>query len=156
VVTKVKSADSSSLYFNVIEQKYILLRISLSANMAKDETLELLKKKKMLELQRRLLEKQFKASLRKVSPWDIVCSVLTPKAKEILMEAKKQYPRATEKVVAILAGYIIEKRIKEIDGVTLYNILISFGIPVRLRTRIIYKSKGEVKSIRDLLKNKYD
>jgi len=124
--------------------------------MSEDRSLELLRRKKLLELQRKLLEKQLKEKESKFSPREILEAVLTPKAKEILREAKRQYPEATERVIEILADYVVEKRIKKIDGVTLYNIFLNLGIPVRLETKIVYKSRGEVKSIRELLKGDED
>ncbi|RLE92726.1 MAG: hypothetical protein DRN04_09335 [Thermoprotei archaeon] len=124
--------------------------------MSEDKSLELLRKKKLLELQMKLLEKQLREKEPKISPKKILESVLTPKAKEILREARRQYPEATERVIEILANYVVEKGIKKIDGVTLYNIFLNLGLPVRIETKIVYKSRGEVKSIRELLKNKED
>lgn len=118
------------------------------------DDIELLKRRKLLELQRKLmLDKLRKEKIeQRVDPFELVKRHLVGRAPEILEKAIQQYPTITKHVVYELARLINEGVIKEIDGVTLYNIFEQLGCPVRLDTKIVFKSKGKVKTISEILR----
>ena len=120
------------------------------------DSIELLKRRKLLELQKKLLLEKIKKSKEeaKIDPISILMNHLTDKGKKIFKKALEQYPTVAKFVAYNLARIILEGRIKEIDGITLYHIFERLGYPIRLETRIVYKSKGKVKTISELLKEK--
>ncbi len=119
-----------------------------------DKDLELLIKRKMLELQKQaLLKEEKKKEGAKRNPWDIVKPYLTKSGEEMLSRAKSQYPRVAEYVVRELAKLVLTGRLREkLDAEDIYAIFYNLGFPIRVETRIVVKRKGRVKSISELLK----
>ncbi|MEM2226972.1 MAG: DNA-binding protein [Candidatus Bathyarchaeia archaeon] len=122
--------------------------------MAEDEELELLKRKKLQEIQRRLAMKR--DSVEKPEGEDrgeALRKALVGRAWEVLMAAKRQYPRAAERVEAALARAISEGKIKgPITGEQLLWLFRYLGLNVRLETRIRIYEHGELKSIAEKLR----
>ncbi len=126
-----------------------------------DEDLELraLKLRKLMELAslkakttnvKKEAEKQlsFEEALR------IVRDNLVDRGDEVLEAALEQYPEQTRKIIMILAGKIVKGEISQkIGGGTLMNLFDYLGMPVKLRSRILYYKKGEYKSIEELLRS---
>lgn len=118
-----------------------------------DKDLELLIKRKMLELQKRALLEGKRKEKPKHSPWDIVKPYLTESGEEMLGRAKSQYPRVAEYVIRELAKLVLMRRLREkLDAEDIYAIFYNLGFPIRVETRIVVKRKGKVKSISELLK----
>ncbi len=119
-----------------------------------DKDLELLIKRKMLELQKRALtEKKKEAREAKYNHWDIVKPCLTSGGEEMLLKAKSQYPKVAEYVVRELAKLVLTGRLREkLDAEDIYAIFYHLGFPIRIETKIVVKRKGKVKSISELLK----
>ncbi|RLE81950.1 MAG: hypothetical protein DRJ51_02720 [Thermoprotei archaeon] len=124
-------------------------------DMSEDE--ELIMRRKLLELQRKVLLSKARVEESKSleDPRELLNKSLTEKAKEVLKYAEMQYPKLTEYVIRELARLIVQGRIKgEIDGYTVLYIFRELGYPIRLPTRIVVKRKGETKSITEYLKEK--
>lgn len=118
-----------------------------------DKDLELLIKRKMIELQKRALLEEKKKEEVKRSPWDIVKPYLTSSGEEMLEKAKSQYPRVSEYVIRELAKLVLMGRLREkLNAEDIYAIFYNLGFPIRIETRIVVKRKGKVKSISELLK----
>lgn len=118
-----------------------------------DKDLELLIKRKMLELQKRALLEEKRKEKPKRSPWDIVKPYLTESGEEMLSRAKSQYPKVAEYVVRELAKLVLMGRLREkLDAEDIYAIFYNLGFPIRVETRIVVKRKGKVKSISELLR----
>ncbi|RLE63663.1 MAG: hypothetical protein DRJ38_06960 [Thermoprotei archaeon] len=117
-----------------------------------DKDLELLIKRKMIELQKRALLEEKKKEVKR-SPWDIVKPYLTSSGEEMLEKAKSQYPRVSEYVIRELAKLVLMGRLREkLNAEDIYAIFYNLGFPIRIETRIVVKRKGKVKSISELLK----
>lgn len=120
------------------------------------DELDLLKRRKLLELQRRMLaesarrERELRA--RAIDPVEFLRKHLVDRGDEVLDRALEQYPRVARLVAAQLARLIMAGRIDKVDGPTLYGIFRELGYPVRMETRIVYKSRGRVKTISELLR----
>jgi len=123
---------------------------------------ELIKMRKLLELQRKMLKETSKQKLQVstvkrdfTSSYEILKEYLTPKAKEILEHAMRQYPSVAKYVVGELARLVLNGRIKEpLNGYTIFHIFQELGYPVRLPTRIVVKRKGETKDLASYLKER--
>ncbi|OYT66544.1 hypothetical protein B6U74_00600 [Candidatus Bathyarchaeota archaeon ex4484_205] len=129
--------------------------------MTDDESRELeeIKKKKMKQLLRRLQAKQkiSEQQRQSLSPRDVVISRLVGRGSEVLNAAESQYPEATQLALSLLAKLILSGRIRgKISGEELYGFFRGLGIPVKLRTRIMYYEKGELKTLGEKLRESHD
>lgn len=133
--------------------------------MTEDHDLDLLKRRKLLEMQRRLLEekvleaKQAKGKEQKEkkpkSPEDVLLSAFADRAFEVWTAAKQQYPEVAQEVVKILAKVIESGKLKDrITGEQLYWLFRQLGRPIRLATKIRIAEGGELKTIADKLKER--
>ena len=121
-----------------------------------DEDLEL----KMLQLKRlrrlaRAMKKDEKTEEEKKEPGplEIVEGRLGERGEEVLRASLDQYPRETLKVVEVLATAIRMGKIRgKINGSSLYRLLRSLGLRVKLDTEIKYYRKGEYKRLKDIFR----
>lgn len=130
--------------------------------MSEDEELDLLKRRRMLEMRRRYLEQQSKAKAEAEAskkpkeskePEKILKDVFVGRAWEVWEAAKSQYPQASEEVgKAIVAARQSGKLREKISGEQLYWLFQRLGFRVRLQTHIRILESGEVKSIAQKLK----
>ncbi len=78
---------------------------------------------------------------------------LMERGDEVLDAALEQYPEQAKKIVMILAEKIVKGELNQkIRGSALMSLFDYLGMPIKLRSRILYYKKGEYKSIADLLK----
>jgi DNA-binding TFAR19-related protein (PDSD5 family) len=125
-----------------------------------DKELELLKAKRLLEMQKNISQKQRlegkKADEPKtpsVSPRDIVVKQLGYRGLEVLENAEAQFPEETRIVIAKLAELIQSGEVTEtIDGGKLLTLFRSLGIRVRVQTTIKVEQEGKLVSWSDKLK----
>jgi len=129
--------------------------------MGMDEDLELraLKLRKLMELaslkaKATDVKKEAERQLSFEEALRIVRENLVDRGDEVLDAALKQYPEQTKKIVMILAEKIVKGEISQkIGGSMLMNLFDYLGMPVKLRSRILYYKKGEYKSIEELLRS---
>jgi len=124
--------------------------------MEEDLELRALKLKKLMRLtalkagkaaQTRREELTFDEALRIVKP------NLINRGDEVLEAALEQYPEQARKIIMILAKKILGGELtRRISGEMLMSLFDYLGMPVKLKTRILYYKKGEYKSIADLIK----
>ena len=124
-----------------------------------DEELERIKRRRMLELQRRMLreEKAEKEAEKPAEPTarDILNSMFSGRAWEVYETAKIQYPTVMPQVEQALVEGIRSGKIKDrIDGENLFVFLRQLGLNVRLNTSIRYKEHGELKTIGQRIKER--
>jgi len=127
-----------------------------------DEDLELraLKLKKLMKLaslKAKAVDVKKKEAERHLSFEEalrIVRENLVDRGDEVLDAALEQYPEQTKKIVMILAEKIVKREISQkIGGGMLMSLFDYLGMPVKLRSRILYYKKGEYKSIEELLRS---
>ncbi len=123
-----------------------------------DKELELLKAKRMLEMQKNISQRQ-KVEVKpqspptKVPPRDIVLKQLGYRGEEVLQNAESQFPNETKVIVEKLAELIQGGEITEIiDGGKLLTLFRSVGIHVRIQTTINVEQDGKMVSWSDKLK----
>ncbi len=123
-----------------------------------DDELEKLKRRRMLELQRRLHRSESKPEAEKPkepTPEEILGRFLVGRAWEVLGAARAQYPKVMPQVEEALIEAFKAGKIKEtIDGGMLLQFLRQVGLSVRVQTSIRYKDHGELKTIGQRIKEK--
>ena len=124
-----------------------------------DKELELLKAKRMLEMQKNISQRQKidekpqPPTAQKVSPRDIVLKQLGYRGDEVLQNAESQFPNETKVVIEKLAELIQGGEITEIiDGGKLLTLFRSVGVHVRIQTTINVEQDGKMVSWSDKLK----
>ena len=124
-----------------------------------DKELERIKRRKMLELQRRMLQEE-KASEEpekpaEPTPREILDGMFSGRAWEVYETAKIQYPSVMPQVEQALVEGIKSGKIRDrIDGESLFVFLRRLGLNVRLNTKIRYKEHGELKTIGQRIKER--
>lgn len=121
--------------------------------------LELLKRRRLLEMmQRRLKEEQGRLRAEAAAledPRSLVASRLVGRGLEVLEAAEAQYPKAAAAVVRALAKLIKQGRVEgSISGEELYGVFLSLGLEVRLPIRVSYEKHGERKELSELIKER--
>ncbi len=126
--------------------------------MSEDDELNLLMKKKYLEIQRKLMAKTLKGSIEEDKTPDyesIVRNALDSSGLRVLSALKSQYPNEAYTIINVLGKAIAERKIPaEISGGEFYQLLLSLGIRVRLDTKIYVERKGRVKEFSEYLREK--
>ncbi|MEO9277400.1 MAG: DNA-binding protein [Nitrososphaera sp.] len=125
-----------------------------------DKELELLKAKRLLEMQKNISNRQKHEELKsmeskpvQISPRDIVIKQLGYRGLEVLENAEAQFPEETKLVIAKLAELIRSGEVTEIiDGGKLLTLFRSIGIRVRVQTTIHIEEDGKIVSWSDKLK----
>ena len=122
-----------------------------------DEDLELraLKLRKLMRLAalKAEKEKQPERRLDFEEAMKILKDYLEDRGDEVLEAALEQYPEQAKKVAMILAEKIARGELRrKLSGGALMSLFEYLGMPVKLRTKILYYKKGEYKSIADLLR----
>jgi DNA-binding TFAR19-related protein (PDSD5 family) len=128
--------------------------------MPEDDELDLLKRRRMLELRRRFLEQQDKSREAEANkpgetkdPETVLREILIDRADEVWEAAKNQYPQVAEQVgKAIIQAKQSGKLRERITGEQLLWLFERIGIHVRLQTHIRIIESGEIKSIAQKLK----
>ena len=122
-----------------------------------DKELELLKAKRLLEMQKNISQRQKsgpkEAPIATSTPREIVVKQLGYRGLEVLENAEAQFPEETKIVIAKLAELIQAGEITEIiDGGKLLTLFRSLGIRVRVQTTINIEQDGKLVSWSDKLK----
>ncbi len=122
-----------------------------------DKELELLKAKRLLEMQKNISQRQKSGSKETPvitsTPREIVVKQLGYRGLEVLENAEVQFPEETRIVIAKLVELIQAGEITEIiDGGKLLTLFRSLGIRVRVQTTINIEQDGKLVSWSDKLK----
>ncbi len=127
-----------------------------------DKELELLKAKRLLEMQKNITKQQKQEELKtqkpsssQAPPKEILIKQLGYRGLEVLQNAEAQFPNETKLVVAKLAELIQSGEVTEtIDGGKLLTLFRSLGIRVRVETTIHVEEDGKLVSWSDKLKER--
>jgi len=123
------------------------------------DELELYKRKKLLEMQMRLLAK--KAEEEKTQeepetapdPKEVLNRIFVHRAWEVFEAARRQYPQVTQTLQDELVRLILSGKLKEqITGEQLLWLFRKMGLDVRMETKIRILESGELKTIAEKLK----
>jgi DNA-binding TFAR19-related protein (PDSD5 family) len=125
-----------------------------------DRELELLKAKRLLEMQKNIANQQKQEELKvqkspsqTLSPREVLIKQLGHRGLEVLQNAETQFPNETKLVVTKLAELIQLGEVTEtLDGGKLLAIFRSIGIRVRVETTIHVEEDGKLVSWSDKLK----
>lgn len=122
-----------------------------------DKELELLKAKRLREMQKNLSQKQRSEEPKeipvKIPPREIIVKQLGYRGLEVLENAEAQFPEETRLVIAKLAELFQSGEIAEIiDGGKLLTLFRSLGIRVRVQTTINVEQDGKLVSWSDKIK----
>lgn len=132
--------------------------------MTNDSEIELLKKRKLREMRRRLLleriedmkeeEEEKEPKQARPRPKDVLKKVFVGRAWEVWSTAEAQYPDVTKEIAVALATVVEAGRLKGgITGEQLYSFFRRLGLRVRLKTKIRIYESGELKTIADKLRS---
>ena len=122
-----------------------------------DKELELLKAKRLREMQKNLSQRQRSEEPKEIpvttSPREMVVKQLGYRGLEVLENAEAQFPEETRLVIAKLAELFQSGEITEIiDGGKLLTLFRSLGIRVRVQTTINVEQDGKLVSWSDKIK----
>ena len=122
-----------------------------------DRELELLKAKRLREMQKNLSQRQRSEEPKEIpvttSPREMVVKQLGYRGLEVLENAEAQFPEETRLVTAKLVELIQAGEITEIiDGGKLLTLFRSLGIRVRVQTTINVEQDGKLVSWSDKIK----
>lgn len=115
-----------------------------------EDELERLKRRKLLEMQRRLLKQRQEPEEPPEEPTsrEVLDRYFYGRAWEVYNAARLQFPTVMPQVEKALVEAMSAGRVRQrIDGEGLYHFLRQIGLPVRLRTTIRYKEHGELKTL---------
>ena len=124
--------------------------------------LELLRQKKALELRRKMLLSQEKASpapvaAPKIDPREVVGRILAGRGVEVLETARRYYPREVGQLERNLADLIESGRLKgPVSGEQLYSFLRRVGLVFSMNVKIRVKEHGELKSLEEKFRHDTD
>ncbi len=130
--------------------------------MSEDGELELWKRRRLLEMQRKLLikkvEEEKKEQTQKQKPQEpkeLLKRLFVGRALEVWNAAERQYPTLTQKLGEVLVDLIVSERLKEsVSGEQLYWLFRRLGAEIRLETKIRIHESGELKTIAEKLKER--
>jgi len=128
--------------------------------MSDDNNLELLKRRKLLEMQKRLLLKKTFELMKKEAekpedPQKILLKAFVGRGLEVWKAAEQQYPTITWKIMPELVSLINTGKLKnKITGEQLYWLFRNLGLRIRLNTKIRILEKGKFKTIADKLRER--
>jgi DNA-binding TFAR19-related protein (PDSD5 family) len=127
-----------------------------------DKELDYLKRKKLLELRKRLIEKQIADSQKQKQkeqqpkkPIDILKTIFGENAWDVWRIAEQQHPKTTKTVANTLVTLLKAGKIREkITGEQISSLFTQLGVPLRFKTKIRIFEGGELKTIADKLREK--
>jgi DNA-binding TFAR19-related protein (PDSD5 family) len=119
----------------------------------KDEKLELLRRRRMAELMKRLQTREAEEGRKAEDPKKILRRIVTDRALKVLKAAESQYPAATCRIEEQLAHLVSKGELEgPILGGQLLWLFRSIGMNVRLETHIRILEHGKLKTIGEKLK----
>jgi DNA-binding TFAR19-related protein (PDSD5 family) len=134
--------------------------------MSDDPQIELLKRRKLQLLKRRLLIEKMEAEKQEEEadapsppapppqPTEVLRRVFVGRAWEVWNAAMAQYPHVTKEFEGALVKLIKSGRLRnQISGEQLFWFFRRLGVRVRLNTKIRIYESGELKSIADKLRD---
>lgn len=128
-----------------------------------DIELDLWKRKKLLEMQKRLMAKKVeeekkkadKHETEKLQPKDVLKRIFVGRAMQVWNQAWRQYPEIMQKLEPDLARLVMSGEVDgPLDENQLLHILRTIGLDVRFDLKIKILRNGKLKTISEKLKEK--
>jgi len=123
-----------------------------------DTELELLRRRKLAEMQKRVLAQKTKGEAEKGEAVDakrVLDQIFTGRAWEVFNAARDQYPQVMERVEEALVRLVLEGRMREkISGEELFAFFRQLGLRVRLETSIRFMEHGKLKTLAEKMKER--
>ena len=116
-----------------------------------DKELEAIRKKRLKELQKRIIPKVQKTTTN-IESKEVLGRIFKGRAQEVFNASASQFPQETEKIKKLLIKLALERKISEISGEQLFALLRQVGLPIKLNTSINYYGKGKTKSLSEKFK----
>ncbi len=122
--------------------------------MSEDLELELIRKRRLLELQRKLKQgKEEKETPEEPESTErLLNKVFKGRAWEVWNAAENQFPSITPRLKEVLGQLISQGKITMVSGEQLMYLFRKIGLNVRLPTKIRIIKSGEMKTIEEKLK----
>ena len=121
--------------------------------MSKNQELELLKRRRMIDLMERLQRREVERGRKTEDPKKILSRILTDRGWEVLKAAESQYPEATRQIEESVAHLVSTGKLKgPVRGEHLLWFFRHLGMKVRLETHIRVLEHGKLKTIGEKLK----
>ena len=124
-----------------------------------DDELALWKQKRLLEMQRKLLDREIAREApppqekKQPSSEEKLRALFSGRADEIYKIALSQFPQATQKLTDALAKMIDKGELTgPISGEELFSFFRMIGMRIRLETKISYVEHGKIKSIAEKMR----
>ena len=117
--------------------------------------LRAIRRRKIKELQRNFENKQTEEQTDKVNDDEVLSQIFCGRAWEVFNTANYQYPKATNRIKAILVNLALSDRLKEVTGEQLYIFLKKLGLEIRLNTKIRFTEHGKLKTLADKIKENW-
>jgi DNA-binding TFAR19-related protein (PDSD5 family) len=115
--------------------------------------IELLRKKRELELRKKMMLSQEKTTIPqtpapKPTPRETVRKILEGRGVDVLETARRYYPKEVAQVEETLAGLVESGRLKgPVSGEELYSFLRRIGLFFNMDVKIRVKEHGELKTL---------
>jgi len=122
-----------------------------------DAELDRLRKRKLLQMQKRFLAGKTggKAISKEEKSWALLNKVFIDRAWEVFEAAQLQYPEEMKRIEDVLVQLISKGKIKEkISGEELYSFFHQLGLRIKLKTHIRFMEHGKLKSLEEKMKEK--
>ena len=126
----------------------------------RDKEMELLRKRKLLELQRKMFlvdneKEKSEVKDRALSNHELLEIMFVGRAKEVYDAAWRQFPRLMPDIEgALVADIRLEKMSKRVDGEGLMRYLSSHGLRVHLKNTITISEHGASRSFRQVVEER--
>ena len=130
--------------------------------MSEDKELERLKRKKLIELQKRFLkdkaaeaQKEKLEESKKRDPKEVLKGIFHDNAWVVWQAAEKQHPQAAIEVAKSLGTLVESGKLREkVTGEQLYSLFMRLGLRIRMETKIRIFEGGELKTVAEKLREK--
>lgn len=122
--------------------------------------MDLLRQKKLLELQKKMMLSQAKTrspepATAKASPRETVLKILEGRGPEVLETARRYYPKEVAQVEETLANLIESGKLKgPITAEELYTFLRRVGLVFSMDTKIRIKEHGELRTLEEKFRSR--
>jgi len=120
-----------------------------------DTELDRLRKRKLLQMQKRFLTKKTKGKTisKEEENWALLNQAFIDRAWEVFKAAQLQYPEKMKRIENVLVQLISEGKIREkISGEELYSFFHQLGLRIELKTHIRFMEHGKLKSLEEKIK----
>lgn len=123
-----------------------------------DTELELLRRRKLAEMQKRVFAQKTKGEAGKGEAVDakkVLDQIFTGRAWEVFKAAREQYPQVTERIEEALVRLVLEGKMREkISGEELLAFFRQLGLRVRLETHIRVMEHGKLKTLEEKMRER--